>query len=57
MTSNANTGGASAALARAGVVVPWAIGLAAFGFLSPSAPVGGLPPEVRQELERSGTWR
>jgi hypothetical protein len=42
MTSNANGTGASAALARAGVVVPWAIGLAAFGYLSPSAPVAGL---------------
>lgn len=42
MTSHANGTGVSAALARAGVVVPWAIGLAAFGYLSPSAPLAGL---------------
>ncbi len=42
MTSKAIGSGASAALARASVVVPWAIVLAASAFFPASAPVGGL---------------
>lgn len=42
MTSNAIESGPSTALARAMVVVPWAIGLAVSAILPTSAPVGGI---------------
>ena len=41
MTSKAIGTGASAALARVSLAVPWAIGLAVFVFLAPSALAGG----------------